>query len=71
MIKVFFPSPFLTSITSEKSCCGEIRSISTHGMVVVTMIESEKRNAAEQENWRQDAASRIMMTANFMPAFFT
>ncbi len=33
------------------------------------MTESEKRNAAEQENWRQDAANRIMMIANFMSAF--
>jgi hypothetical protein len=38
-------------------------------MVVVTMSESEKRNAAEHENWRQDAANRIMMAANFMSAF--
>jgi hypothetical protein len=38
-------------------------------MVVVTMIGSEKRNAAEQENWRQDAANRIMMIAMFMSAF--
>jgi hypothetical protein len=68
-IKIYSPPPSLTSMTSEKSCSGEIRSISTHGMVVVTMIESEKRNATEQENWRQDAANRIMMTANFMSAF--
>ncbi len=69
MIKIVFPSPSLTSMTSVKSWSGEIRSISTHGIVVVTMIESEKRNAAEQENWRQDAANRIMMAANFMSAF--
>jgi hypothetical protein len=70
-IKIYSPPSSLTSITSEKSWSGEIRSISTHGMDVVIMIESEKRNAAEQENWRQDAANRIMMTANFMSAFFS
>jgi hypothetical protein len=69
MIKIVSPPPSLTSIISEKSCSGEIRSISAHGMVVFTMSESEKRKAAEQENWRQDAAIRIMMIANFMSAF--